>query len=30
MNKDAEEMVDKKVAFISHIPEAVNNILGIE
>jgi hypothetical protein len=30
MNKAAEELVDKKVAFISHIPEAINNILEDE
>lgn len=28
MNKAAEALVDKKVAFISHIPEAINNILS--
>jgi hypothetical protein len=28
MNKAAEELVDKRVAFISHIPEAINNILA--
>lgn len=27
MNMAAEAMVDKKVAFMSHIPEAINNIL---
>ena len=30
MNRAAEELVDKKVAFISHIPEAINNILEDE
>lgn len=30
MNKAAESLVDKKVAFISHIPEAINNILEVE
>lgn len=30
MNKAAEELVDKKVAFLSHIPEAINNILEDE
>ena len=30
MNKAAEELVDKRVAFISHIPEAINNILEDE
>jgi hypothetical protein len=30
MNKAAEELVDKKVAFLSHVPEAINNILEDE
>lgn len=30
MNKVAEELVDKKVAFLSHVPEAINNILESE
>ena len=30
MNKAAESLVDKKVAFLSHIPEAINNILEDE
>lgn len=30
MNKEAEHLVDKKVAFLSHIPEAINQILEME
>ncbi len=30
MNKAAEDLVDKKVAFLSHVPEAINNILEDE
>eukprot|EP00558_Chaetoceros_sp_UNC1202_P012208 CAMPEP_0197234628 /NCGR_PEP_ID=MMETSP1429-20130617/2320_1 /TAXON_ID=49237 /ORGANISM="Chaetoceros sp., Strain UNC1202" /LENGTH=363 /DNA_ID=CAMNT_0042693081 /DNA_START=236 /DNA_END=1327 /DNA_ORIENTATION=- len=30
MNQSAMDLVDKKVAFLSHIPEAINNILADE
>lgn len=30
MNEAAEKFVDKKVAFLSHVPEAIRNILEIE
>ncbi len=30
MNDEAREFIDQKVAFISHIPEAINNILEEE
>jgi len=30
MNEDAMDLVDKKVAFLSHVPEAIKNILNDE
>ena len=30
MNQMAEPLVDKKVSFISHIPDAIQDILGEE
>jgi putative hydrolase of the HAD superfamily len=30
MNMEAEKLVDKKVAFLSHIPEAINQILEMD
>ena len=30
MNKQAEDLIDEKVTFVNHIPEAINNILEKE